>query len=114
MESTLHLAKLNFIMQQKAENVKNEIVRQLYQDGLTTTGFVRVFSESTSNNKLESVTIELTIYKYFEAEVKVLLDDQKQVIIQYRGINGVIGTDDMIALSTSLNNSKSQLISHFN
>lgn len=102
------------VMNQKAEKVKIEILNQLKLDGLTSTGFVRVFAGSVTNNTLESVTIELTIYKYFETEVKVFLDDQKQVVIQYRGINGVIGTDDMIMLSTSLNNSKSQLVSHFN
>lgn len=101
-------------MNQKAENIKSQILNQLKSDGLTSTGFVRVFAGSVTNNSLESVTIELTIYKYFEVEVKVFLDDQKQVIIQYRGINGVIGTDDMITLSTSLNKSKSQLVSHFN
>lgn len=101
-------------MNQKAENVKNEILNQLKSDGLTSSGFVRVFAGSVTNNTLESVTIELTIYKYFETEVKVFLDDQKQVVIQYRGINGVIGTDDMITLSTSLNNSKSKLVSQFN
>lgn len=102
------------VMNQKTEKVKIEILNQLKLDGLTSTGFVRVFTGSVTNNTLESVTIELTIYKYFETEVKVFLDDQKQVVIQYRGINGVIGTDDMITLSTSLNNSKSQLVSHFN
>lgn len=101
-------------MNHKAENVKSEILNQLKIDGLTSTGFVRVFAGSVTNKTLESVTVELTIYKYFEAEVKVFLDDQKQVIIQYRGINGVIGTDDMITLSTSLNKSKSQLASNFN
>ncbi len=101
-------------MNQKAENIKSDIINQLKLDGLTSTGFVRVFAGSVTKNTLESVTIELTIYKYFEAEVKVFLDDQKQVNIQYRGINGVIGTDDMIKLSTSLNNSKGKLAQHFN
>ena len=101
-------------MNQKAENVKIEILNQLKTDGLTSTGFVRVYAGSVTNNTLESVTIELTIYKYFEVEVKVFLDDQKQVIIQFREINGVIDTEDMITLSTSLNNSKSKLVSQFN
>jgi hypothetical protein len=101
-------------LNQKAENIKSDIINQLKLDGLTSTGFVRVFAGSVTKNTLESVTIELTIYKYFEAEVKVFLDDQKQVNIQYRGINGVIGTDDMIKLSTSLNNSKGKLAQHFN
>ncbi|MEN9304390.1 MAG: hypothetical protein RL264_2819 [Bacteroidota bacterium] len=101
-------------MNQKAENIKSDIINQLKLDGLISTGFVRVFAGSVTKNTLESVTIELTIYKYFEAEVKVFLDDQKQVNIQYRGINGVIGTDDMIKLSTSLNNSKGKLAQHFN
>lgn len=101
-------------MNQKAENVKIEILNQLKTDELTSTGFVRVYAGSVTNNTLESVTIELTIYKYFEVEVKVFLDDQKQVIIQFREINGVIDTEDMITLSTSLNNSKSKLVSQFN
>lgn len=75
---------------------------------------MRLFANSVTNNTLESLTIEMIIYKYFEAVVKVFLDDQKQVIIQYRGINGEIGTVDMLMLSTSLNNLKSQLDSHFN
>lgn len=74
-------------MNHKAENVKSKILNQLKTDRLTSTGFVRVFAGSVTNNSVENVTIELTIYKYFEAEVKVFLDDQKQVIIQYRGIN---------------------------
>ena len=98
-------------MNKKAENVKIEILNQLKTDGLTSTGFVRVYAGSVTNNTLESVTIELTIYKYFEVEVKVFLDDQKQVIIQFCGINGVIDTEDMITLSTSLINSKSKLVS---
>ena len=100
-------------MNQKAENVKIEVIKQLKTDSLITTGFVRVYAGSVTNNVLESVTIELTIYKYFETVVKVFLDDQKQVVIQYRGINGVIGTDDMIALSTSLNKVRTNLQSLF-
>jgi len=114
MELKFHPVKLNIIMQQKAENIKNEIVRQLNHDGLTTTGFVRVFSGSPSSNKLEGVTTELTLFGYFETEIRVFLDDKQNVVIKFRSINGVIDTVDMINLSTSLNNSKKNLKQHFN
>lgn len=42
-------------MNHKAENVKSEILNQLKTDGLTSTGFVRVFAGSVTNNTLESV-----------------------------------------------------------
>jgi hypothetical protein len=64
----LFQARFNFILQQKAINVKNEILRLLNQDGLTTFGFIRVFKGSTSGNKLESVTIELTLFGYLETD----------------------------------------------
>jgi hypothetical protein len=62
-------------MNHKAENVKSEILNQLKTDGLTSTGFVRVFAGNVTNNALESVTIELTIYKYFCAVVGVITND---------------------------------------
>jgi hypothetical protein len=101
-------------MNLKAEKVKNDIISQLKQDGIISTGFVSIVAGNTTNNVLESVTIELTVYKYFETEIKVFLDDEKQVIIQYKNINGVIGSDDMIKLSTTLNKSKPSLAGHFN
>jgi len=101
-------------MNKKAENVKNEIVQQLHQEGLTSAAFVRAFSGSSLSIKLESVTIELTLFGYFETEIKVFLDDKQQVVIKFRSINGVIDTDDMINLSKSLNNSKNNLTQHFN
>ena len=98
----------------EAENVKTEIASQLNQDWLTSTGFVRAYSGISSSNKLENVTIELTLFGYFETEIRVFLDDKKNVVIKFRGINGVIDTVDMINLSASLNNSKNNLTQYFN
>jgi hypothetical protein len=101
-------------MNQKAENIKSDIINQLKLDGLTSTGFVRVYLGISSSNKLENVTIEPTLFGYFETEIRVFLDDKQNVVIKFRGINGVIDTVDMISLSTSLNNSKNNLKQHFN
>lgn len=100
-------------MDKKADNIKNCIVNQLKQDGLSANGFISCTSGDSINQILDSVTIILTVFNYFKTEIKVFKNDLGTINILYRAINGVIESDDMIRLSNSLNSSKPNLIQYF-
>ena len=100
-------------MNTKAENIKSTIVSQLLRDGFSANGFVNSYSGNSNTQVLENVVVEITVFNYFEIELKIFKSDLNSVYIQYRRINGVIEITDMINLSNSLNNSKPNLIQYY-
>jgi len=97
-------------MNTKADNIKSTIVSQLLRDGFSANGFVKSYSGDSNTQILENVVVEITVFNYFEIELKVYKSDTNAVYIQYRKMNGVIEISDMINLSNSLNNSKNNLL----
>lgn len=100
-------------MEQLTTQIKNIVLGQLNQDGLSANGFIKSYSGSVTNQQMEIVKLELLFFNHLSVVIQATKNSRGEMCIHLVGLSGIIETDDLINISNSLNSVKDNLASYF-